>query len=156
MHILFDLWRQPKLSFEKNTYVVCSLIKITCDSFVLIIWINLFYVEDFSNVHSRAFVISCYHFPHSFLWLCLQWQYIFFVLKRSVKYANFGQIWLNVVVNDCLVFTFQKLIHSCNLMSQGIYPKKKNGRHFKRKKILDASGPVECLFSKHMFFYIRM
>ena len=35
------------------------------------------------------------------------------VSKCSVKYANFGRIWLYVVVNDRLVFTFQKLVHTC-------------------------------------------
>ena len=33
-------------------------------------------------------------------------------MKRSVKYANFGRIWLYAVVNDRLVFTFEKLVHT--------------------------------------------
>ena len=49
---------------------------------------------------------------YSFLSLCLHWKYIFFVSNRSVKYANFRWIWLYVVVNDRLVFTFQKLVHT--------------------------------------------
>ena len=91
--------------------LLCSLIKITHDSFVFIIWRT---VEDFSNIHSKAFVIIfCYHFPHSFLSLCFHSKYIFFVSKPSVNYANFSWIWLDVVVKDHLVFTFEKLVHTC-------------------------------------------
>ena len=74
-------------------------------------------------------------------------EIIFFVSKRSVKYANFGRTWLYVVVNDRLLFTFQKLVHTRVTLCH---------REFTlEKKILDASGPVECLFSKYVFFYIR-
>ena len=40
------------------------------------------------------------------------WKYIFFVTKRSVKYANLCRIWLYAVANDRLVITFQKLVHT--------------------------------------------
>ena len=51
---------------------------------------------------------------------------------------------------SCIYFP-RTCSHSCNLMSYGIYPRKKNGRHSKTKKILDASGPVECLFFQICF-----
>ena len=80
--------------------------------------------------------------------LLFLWKYIFFVSKCSVKYANFGLIWIYVVANDCLVFTFQKLILTRVTLCH---------REFTlEKKILDAGGSVQCLCPKYMFFYIRM
>ena len=107
---------------------------------------NFILRQKFSNVYSKAF-ISCYHFPHSVLSLCLHSKYIFFVSKRSVKYGNFGLIWFYIVVNDHLVFIFQKLADTLVTLCQR--------ECTLEKKILDGSGPVECLFSKYMFFYIN-